>query len=76
MAENKIQCRECRHFFSKKDNKGECHFNPPSVVVVPPPTLPDGSSPGGHVSGAFPTVRQNQWCSKWELKKQQHCVEY
>jgi hypothetical protein len=69
MTENKTQCRECRYFASTKDNLGECHFNPPSVVVVPPPTLP-GSGGGGpsHISGAFPTVRQNQWCSKWELK--------
>ena len=70
MAENQKQCRDCKHFVPTKDNVGECRLNPPSVVVVPPPTLPDGSSPVGHISGAFPTVRQNQWCSKLEVKPQ------
>lgn len=74
MAENESQkrCKDCRHFAPTKDNLGECRLNPPSVVVVPPPTLPDGKGPTGHghVSGAFPTIRQNQWCSKLEPEPQ------
>jgi hypothetical protein len=68
MAENEKQCKDCKYFVPGKQNLGECHINPPSVVVTQGPTLPGGGGRGSHISGAFPTVRQNDWCGKFEPK--------
>lgn len=57
------RCRDCRFFIGDKRG-GECHRNPPTMVMAPAKTLKGMEMVP---SAAFPPVTTETWCGEFEL---------
>lgn len=67
-----LACGRCLFFqenASTAGQGGECHFNPPAVVVVQSAVVTRAGSTS-HIQTVFTPVPINTWCSKFTDKAQ------
>lgn len=65
-----IACGRCLFFVENAATKGqggECHFNPPAVVVVNSAIITKAGSTS-HIQTVFTPVPVNTWCAKFNDK--------
>jgi hypothetical protein len=51
----------------KKEMGGACHFNPPTVFLIPVPSL-DPRKPGVGAASYFAPVAPDMWCARYAPK--------
>jgi hypothetical protein len=59
------QCEKCKYFSPDNDKTGECRVNPPALIEM----VIDASGYVPVNASAFPRVRIDTWCGKFESNK-------